>query len=61
MILEKNSPFEPRKPVSPEKLEGRLNIINDYTHYLSQAVDGQPQHFYLNGNRGGENLQLPHT
>ena len=52
MILEKNSPFEPRQPVSPEKFEGRINIINDYTHYLTSAVNGQPQHFYLNGNRG---------
>lgn len=51
MILEKNSPFEPRKPVSPEKLEGRFNIIEDYVRYLSLAVNGQPQHFYLNGNR----------
>lgn len=41
MILEKNSPFEPRQPVSPEKFEGRLNIINDYTHYLTSAVNGQ--------------------
>ena len=52
MILEKNSPFEPRQPVSPEKLEGRLNIIDDYSHYLELAVNGQPQHFYLHGNRG---------
>lgn len=52
MISEKISPFEPRQPVSPEKFEGRMNIIEDYTRHLALAVNGQPQHFYLNGNRG---------
>ena len=52
MISEKRSPFEPRQPVSPEKLEGRENIIEDYARFLSMAANGQPQHFYLNGNRG---------
>lgn len=52
MISEKISPFEPRQPVSPEKFEGRMNIIEDYTRHLASAVNGQPQHFYLNGNRG---------
>lgn len=50
--MEKISPFEPRKPVSPEKLEGRQSIIEDYAYYLSLASAGQPQHFYLKGNRG---------
>ena len=52
MISEKISPFEPRHPVSPEKFEGRMNIIEDYTRHLASAINGQPQHFYLNGNRG---------
>lgn len=52
MISEKISPFEPRQPVSPEKFEGRMNIIEDYTRHLALAVNGRPQHFYLNGNRG---------
>lgn len=52
MISEKISPFEPGKPVSSEKFEGRSDIINDFTSYLSLAVNGEPQHFYLHGNSG---------
>ena len=52
MNVEKKSPFEPRKPVSPEKLEGRKDIINDYVKFMPLAMSGEPQHFYLYGNRG---------
>ena len=52
MISEKHSPFEPRKPVSPEKLEGRKQILTGFIKYFDLALHGQPQHFYLYGNRG---------
>ena len=38
MILEKNAPFKSRQPVSPEILESRIKIIDDYTRYLPSAV-----------------------
>ena len=52
MNIEKISPFEPEKPVSPETLEGRDEIIKDYVKYVPLAINGDPQHFYLYGNRG---------
>lgn len=47
MEMEKKSPFEPRKPVSPERLIGREDVINDYIKFMPLAVDGELQHFYL--------------
>ena len=52
MKTEKKSPFEPNTPVSPEKLIGRNNIINDFIKFMPSVVDGKPHHFYLYGNRG---------
>ena len=52
MKTEKKSPFEPNMPVSPEKLIGRNDIINDYIKFMPSVVAGTPHHFYLYGNRG---------
>lgn len=52
MELEKNSPFQPGKPVSPQNFEGRIEIIQDYTRYINQSVYGDSQHFFITGKRG---------
>ena len=36
--MEKKSPFEPRKPVSPDRLIGREDVINDYIKFMPQQL-----------------------
>lgn len=48
-----NSPFEPWRPVSPEKFKGRVKdrdkILRRITHVIK---DGRAEHFFITGKRG---------
>ncbi|MDR0912533.1 MAG: ATP-binding protein [Methanobrevibacter sp.] len=48
----KESPFQPGRPVDPNKFKGRIENITEVTRYLKQVVNGNPQHLFLTGKRG---------
>jgi Cdc6-like AAA superfamily ATPase len=49
---EKKSPFQPEMPVSPEKFEGREEIIEKNLPFIYQSLQGHPTHFFIKGKRG---------
>lgn len=51
-ISERESPFQPGRPVSPEKFKGREDIINEIIKYFHSIVNGNPHHFFITGKRG---------
>ena len=44
-ISERESPFQPGRPVSPDKFKGREDIINEIIKYFHSIVNGNPHHF----------------
>lgn len=47
------SPFEPWRPVSPDKFKGRKKDISKITRYLPKVKNqGTPEHFFITGKRG---------
>ena len=50
--LEIDSPFQPGKPVNPEKFKGREEIINDIIKYFPSITSGNSKHFFITGKRG---------
>lgn len=60
-ILERgDSPFQPGQPVSPNKFQGREDIINEIVRYFPAALHGKPQHFFITGKRGMGKTSLAH-
>lgn len=51
-ISEKESLFQPGQPVSPDRFEGREDIINEILKYFPAVRSGSPQHFFITGKRG---------
>lgn len=51
-ISEKESLFQPGQPVSPDRFEGREDIIKDILKYFPAVKSGNPQHFFITGKRG---------
>lgn len=51
-ISEKESLFQPGQPVSPDRFEGRKDIIKDILKYFPAVKSGNPQHFFITGKRG---------
>lgn len=49
--LDKQSPFQPGIPVSPENFKGRQQSIQKILRYAKKATTGQMQHFFLTGKR----------
>lgn len=49
--LDRESPFEPGKPVPPDRFIGRKKTINKILRYAIKATKGNTQHFFLTGNR----------
>lgn len=49
--LDKQSPFQPWIPVSPENFKGRQQAIQKILRYAKKATTGQMQHFFLTGKR----------
>ena len=44
------SPFEPWRPVSPDKFKGRKKDISKITRYLPKVKNqGTPEHFFITG------------
>lgn len=51
-ISERESPFQPGRPVSPDKFKGREDIIKEIIKYFYSIVNGNPHHFFITGKRG---------
>ena len=51
-ISEKESLFQPGQPVSPDRFEGREDIIKEILKYFPAVRSGNPQHFFITGKRG---------
>ena len=51
-LSDKESPFQPGKPVDPNNFEGRKENIKEVSRYLKQALAGDSQHFFVTGRRG---------
>ena len=51
-ISEKESLFQPGQPVSPDRFEGREDIIEEILKYFPAVKSGNPQHFFITGKRG---------
>lgn len=51
-LADKESPFQPGKPVDPNKFKGRKENIKEVSRYLKQAMAGDSQHFFITGKRG---------
>ena len=51
-ISQKESLFQPGQPVSPDRFEGREDIIKEILKYFPAVRSGNPQHFFITGKRG---------
>ncbi|WP_298522985.1 ATP-binding protein [uncultured Methanobrevibacter sp.] len=51
-ISEKESLFQPGQPVSPDRFEGREDVIKEILKYFPAVRSGRPQHFFITGKRG---------
>lgn len=49
--LDRESPFQPGIPVSPDRFCGRQETIKKILRYVNPAIKGETQHFFLTGNR----------
>ena len=49
--FDRESPFQPGIPVSPDRFRGRQKTIEKILRYVGPAIKGQTQHFFLTGNR----------
>ena len=50
--LDKESPFQPGKPVSPDYFKGRTKIIKKILRYLTKAEKCDVQHYFITGKKG---------
>ncbi len=50
--LDKESPFQPGKPVSPDYFKGRTKIIKKILRYLNKAEKCDVQHYFITGKKG---------
>ena len=50
--LDKESPFQPGKPVSPDYFKGRAEIVNKILRYVNKAHSGDAQHYFITGKKG---------
>ena len=49
--IDRESPFQPGIPVSPDRFSGRQETIKKILRYVNPAIKGQTQHFFLTGKR----------
>lgn len=49
--FDRESPFQPGIPVSPDRFSGRNDTIKKILRYVSPAIKGETQHFFLTGKR----------
>ena len=49
--FDRESPFQPGIPVSPDRFRGRQETIKKILRYVNPAIKGETQHFFLTGNR----------
>ena len=49
--LDRESPFQPGIPVSPDRFRGRQETIYKILRYVNLAKKGETQHFFLTGKR----------
>ena len=50
-INELETPFQPSNPVRPEYFKGRKDITNKIIRYMPNALNNQPQLFFLTGKK----------
>ena len=50
--FDKESPFQPGKPVSPDYFSGRKKILAKILRYVNKAHNGDAQHYFITGERG---------
>lgn len=50
--FDKESPFQPGKPVSPYYFKGRTKIVKKILRYLNKAEKGDVQHYFITGKKG---------
>lgn len=51
MDFDRESPFQPGIPVSPDRFSGREKTIEKILRYVNPAIKGETQHFFLTGNK----------
>ena len=49
--FDRESPFQPGIPVSPDRFSGRQETIKKILRYVNPAIKGETQHFFLTGKR----------
>lgn len=49
--FDRESPFQPGIPVSPDRFSGRQETIKKILRYVNNAIKGDTQHFFLTGKR----------
>lgn len=52
LSIDRESPFQPGKPVSPYYFKGRHSSIQKILRYYNNACDKDVQHFFLTGKKG---------
>lgn len=52
LSIDRESPFQPGKPVSPYYFKGRHSSIKKIIRYYNNAKDCDVQHFFLTGKKG---------
>ena len=50
--IDRECPFQPEIPVSPDRFSGRKQTIERILRYVPMAIKGETQHFFLTGKRG---------
>lgn len=50
--FDKESPFQPGKPVNPDYFKGRTKIIEKILRYSNKALKGDVQHYFITGKKG---------
>lgn len=49
--IDRESPFQPGIPVSPDRFSGRQDTIKKILRHVNPAIKGETQHFFLTGKR----------
>ena len=49
---DKESPFQPGFPVSPDYFMGRKKIVDKILRYVPKVYKGNPQHYFITGKKG---------
>ena len=52
LSIDRESPFQPGKPVSPHYFKGRHSSIQKILRYYKNACNKDVQHFFLTGKKG---------